>query len=219
MPRVVNRIMVPKDGPIKSLEPVVVQSFSCVRFFATPWIAAHQPFLSITNSWSLLKLMSTESVMPSNHLILCCPLLLPPSIFPSIRVFSNENKLRGRGNGGYRWEVANQLILRWEIILNYLSGPSVITKVLIHERGRQGCYCKSQKRRCDDGSKNQTAAVCEALRLAAVLLALMVEEGVTSHRMWVDSETGQDQEAFSSRVSRKNTGVSLSTPRSQSSEI
>lgn len=76
-----------------------------------------------------------------------------------------------------------------------------------------------QKRRCDDGSKNWTAAVCEALRPAAVFLALMVEEGVTSHRTWVDSETGQDQEAFSSRVSRKNAGVSLSTPRSQPSEI
>ena len=57
---------------------------------ATPWIATHQAFLSITNSWNLLKLMSIELVMPSNHLILCHPFLLPPSIFPSIRVFSNE---------------------------------------------------------------------------------------------------------------------------------
>ena len=67
-----------------------VQLFSHVRLFATPWTAAHQAFLSITNSQGLLKFMSIESVMPSNHLILCCPLLLPPSIFPSIRVFSNE---------------------------------------------------------------------------------------------------------------------------------
>ena len=59
----------------------------------TPWTAAHQAFLSITNSQSLLKFMSIESVMPSNHLILCQPLLLPPSIFPSIRVFSNESIL------------------------------------------------------------------------------------------------------------------------------
>ena len=58
-----------------------------------PWTTAHQASLSITNSWSLLKLMSIESVMPSNHLILCHPLLLPPSIFPSIRVFSNESVL------------------------------------------------------------------------------------------------------------------------------
>ena len=59
----------------------------------TPWTAACQASLSITNSWSLLKLISFESVMPSNHLILCRPLLLPPSIFPSIRVFSNESVL------------------------------------------------------------------------------------------------------------------------------
>ena len=62
----------------------------------TPWTAARQASLSITNSRSLLKLMSIESVMPSNHLILCCPLLLPPSIFPSIRVFSNESALHIR---------------------------------------------------------------------------------------------------------------------------
>ena len=73
-----------------------VQSFSRVRLFATPWTAAHQASLSITNSRSLLKLMSIESVMPSNHLILCCPLLLSPSIFPSIRVFSNESVLHIR---------------------------------------------------------------------------------------------------------------------------
>ena len=60
---------------------------------ATPWTTAHQASPSITNSWSLLKLISIESVMPSNHLILCHPLVLPPSIFPSIRVFSNESVL------------------------------------------------------------------------------------------------------------------------------
>ena len=70
-----------------------VQLLSHVRLFVTPWTAAHQAFLSITNSQSLLKFMSIESVMPSNHLILCQPLLLPPSIFPSIRVFSNESIL------------------------------------------------------------------------------------------------------------------------------
>ena len=68
-----------------------VQSLSCVRLFATPWTAARQASLSITNSQSLLKLMSIKPVMPSNHLILCHPLLLPPSIFPTIRVFSNES--------------------------------------------------------------------------------------------------------------------------------
>ena len=73
-----------------------VQSLSRVRLFATPWTAAHQASLSINNSYSLLKLRSIESVMPSNHLILCHPLLLLPSIFPSIRVFSNESALRIR---------------------------------------------------------------------------------------------------------------------------
>ena len=71
-----------------------VQSLSHVQLFDTPWTAAHQASLSITSSWSLLKLMSIESVMPSNQLILCHPLLLlPPSIFPSIRVFSSESVL------------------------------------------------------------------------------------------------------------------------------
>ena len=70
-----------------------VQSFSCVRLFATPWTVACQASLSITNSWSPPKHMSIESVMPSNHLILCRLLLLLPSIFPSIRVFSNESVL------------------------------------------------------------------------------------------------------------------------------
>ena len=72
------------------------QSLSHVRLFVTPWTAAHQASLSITISRSLLKLMYIESVMPSNHLILCDPLLLLPSIFPSIRVFSNESALRIR---------------------------------------------------------------------------------------------------------------------------
>ena len=75
---------------------VSVQSLSRVRLFATPWTAARQASLSITNSWSLLKLMSIESVMPCNHLILYRPFLLPPSIFPSIRVFSNESVLHIR---------------------------------------------------------------------------------------------------------------------------
>ena len=70
-----------------------VQLLSHVQLFVIPWTAAHQASLSITNSQSLLKLMSIKSVMPSNHLILCHPLLLPPSIFPSIRVFSNESVL------------------------------------------------------------------------------------------------------------------------------
>ena len=77
-----------------SISFISVQILSPVRF-VTPWIAAHLVSLSITISWSLLKLMSIELVMPSNHLILCCPLLLP-SVFPSIRVFSRESTLRMR---------------------------------------------------------------------------------------------------------------------------
>ena len=77
-------------------EVTLVQLLSCVRLFATPWTVACQASLSITNSWSLLKLTSIESVMPSNHLILCRPLLLPSSVFPSIRVFSGESVLRIR---------------------------------------------------------------------------------------------------------------------------
>ena len=73
-----------------------VQSLSHVRLFVTPWTAARQASLSLTNSWSLLRLMSIKSVMPFNHLILCRPLLLPPSIFPSIRIFSNESALHIR---------------------------------------------------------------------------------------------------------------------------
>ena len=73
-----------------------VQLLNHVQLFATPWTAAHQASMSITNSWKLNKLMSIESVMPSNHLILCSPLLLSPSVFPSTRDFSNESALHIR---------------------------------------------------------------------------------------------------------------------------
>ena len=72
-----------------------IQLLSHVRLFATPWTATRQASLCITNSWSLLKLTSIESVMPSNYLILCCPLLLLPPIIPSIRVFSKESVASG----------------------------------------------------------------------------------------------------------------------------
>ena len=83
-------------GLNKTVEFSSVQSLSSVRLFATPWTAAHQASLSITNFRSLLKPLSIESVMPSNHLILCRPLLLLSSIFPSIRAFSNESTLHMR---------------------------------------------------------------------------------------------------------------------------
>ena len=78
----------------KNIKFVVVQILSHVWLFATPYSVAPQASLSCTISWSLLKLISIESVMPSNHLILLCPLLLLPSIFPSIRIFSNKSVLR-----------------------------------------------------------------------------------------------------------------------------
>ena len=76
---------------LMNLEDVVVQLLSRVPLFATPWTAAHEAPVSFTISLSLFKLMSIESVMPFNHLVLCCPLLLLTSIFPSIRIFSNES--------------------------------------------------------------------------------------------------------------------------------
>ena len=92
-----------KNIILKVVFGVVVQSVSHVRLFATPWTAECQASLSFTISWSLLKLMSTKAVMPSNHLVLCHPLLLHPlllllgkKIFPSIRVFSNESALHIR---------------------------------------------------------------------------------------------------------------------------
>ena len=82
-----------KVGNMPKIELSLVQSLSGVQLFVNPWTIARQASVSITNSWSLPKLMSIESVMPSNHLILCCSLLLLPSIFPSVRVFSNESVL------------------------------------------------------------------------------------------------------------------------------
>ena len=76
----------------------------------TPWAAACQASMSITNSWSLLKLMSIESVMPSNHLILCHPLLLLPSVFPSIRVFSSESVLKKPSTDWHTWEKNENMI-------------------------------------------------------------------------------------------------------------
>ena len=86
----------PRQSDSRSVLFSSVQSLSRVRLFATPWIAACQASLSITNSWSSLKLTSLELVMPSSHLILCRPLFLLPPIPPSIRVFSNESTLRMR---------------------------------------------------------------------------------------------------------------------------
>ena len=92
-----------------------VQVLSRVWLLVTPWTAACQASLSITNSWSLLKLMFNESVMPSNHLILCHPLLLLPSIFPSIRVFSNEWALR------IKWPKLQHQSFQWIFRTDFLE--------------------------------------------------------------------------------------------------
>ena len=97
----------PEDSGVTSIQFTSVQLLSRVWLFATPWIAASQASLSMTNSRSLLKLMSIELVMPSNHLILCLPFLLP-SVFPSIRVFSNESALRIRWPKYWSFQLQHQ---------------------------------------------------------------------------------------------------------------
>ena len=92
-----------RENQVFSQNWIVVQSLSHVQLFVTPWTAAHQTSLSFNVSLSLLKLMSIESVMPFNHLILCCPLLLLPSIFPSIRVFYSESALHIRWTKYWRF--------------------------------------------------------------------------------------------------------------------
>ena len=112
-----NSLVVPENSKRVSII-VVVQSLSHVRLLVTPPTAAGQASLSFTISWSWLRFMSIESVMPSNHLILCCPLLFLPSIFPSIRVFSNESTLQ------IRWP--NKLLelqhqsFKWIVIVDFL---------------------------------------------------------------------------------------------------
>ena len=98
-PWIIFKIYTKKDLillPDRSFIYRSVQLLSCVQLFVTLWTAPCQASLSINNSWSLVKLLSIELVMPSNYFILCCPLILLPSIFPSIRVFSNESVLHIR---------------------------------------------------------------------------------------------------------------------------
>ena len=113
----------PSESPRKPrcifIEVSVQFSRSVVSDSATPWIVASQASLSITNSQSLHKLMSIESVMPSNHLILCCPLLLPPSIFPSIRIFSNESVLLIRWPKCWEFQLQHQSF-QWIFKIDFL---------------------------------------------------------------------------------------------------
>ena len=99
-----------------------VQFFSCVWLFATPWTAALQASLSITNSWSLLRLMSIESVMPSKHLIICHPLLILPLIFPSIRVFSNESVLCIRWSNNWSFSFSISPSSEYSGLISFMIG-------------------------------------------------------------------------------------------------
>ena len=124
---------------------------------ATPWTVAHQPSLSITNSWCLLILMSIESVMPSNHLILCHPLLLPPSIFPSIRVFSNESVLHSRWPNYWSFsfsispsnEYSGLMSIRMDLLAGSPCSPRDSLKSLIqHHSSVEVVYLESDPRKC-----------------------------------------------------------------------
>ena len=117
---------------IISFDPSV-QSLSHVQLFATPWTAARQASLSITKSWSLLKLMSIELVMPSNHLILCHPFFLPPSIFPSFRVFSNESVLclRWPKYWSFSFSISPSKEYRGQISLGFTGWISLQSKGLL----------------------------------------------------------------------------------------
>ena len=110
-----------------SIQFCSVQSLCHVWLFATPWFAAHQASLSITNSWSLLRLLSIESMMPFNYLILCHPLLFLPSIFPSIRVFSNESVFRIRWPK-YWFQLQHQSY-QWIVRTDFLKNGLVLLAV------------------------------------------------------------------------------------------
>ena len=127
-----------------------VQSLSCVWLFVTPWTAAHQASLSITNSRSLPKLMSIESVLPSNHLIFCRLLLLLPSVFPSIRVFSNESAVHVRGPKYWRFgfnispssEYSGLISFRMDW-LDHLAVQGTLKNLLQHHRSKASILQRS----------------------------------------------------------------------------
>ena len=127
-----------------------VQSLSCVWLFATAWTAARQASLSITNSQSLLKLMSIELVMPSNHLILCHPLLFIPSIFPSIRVLSKESVLHIRGPNYWSFsfsispsnEYSGMISFRMDW-LDLLAVQGILKSLLQHHSSKASIWCSA----------------------------------------------------------------------------
>ena len=112
---------------------------SRVQLSATPWTAAHQASLSFTISWSLLKLMSIELMMPSNHLILCCPLLLLPSIFSSIRVFSNESVLRIRWPEYWNFSFSISPSNEYSGLISFRTDWCACVEVSLYVRGVLTC--------------------------------------------------------------------------------
>ena len=135
------------------LPNISVQSLSRVWLFATPWTAACQASLSITNSQSLLRLMSIELMMPSNHLILCHPLLLLPSIFPNIRVFSNESVLRLRWPSIGVSAIAVNLNFLHTILTVVLFSPTFPKPVALS----LAPFCQSTLAQLDEGKMGTTA--------------------------------------------------------------
>ena len=145
-----------------------VQWLSRVQLFVIPWTAACQASLSIASSWSLLKLMSIELVMPSNHLILCHPLLLPPSIFPSIRVFSNESALCIRGPKYWSFKLQHQSF-QWIFRTDFLSD------------GLDGSPCSPK-----DSQESSPAPLLELefVEWGRESLSLVGKGGVKGHNVW-----------------------------------
>ena len=127
---------------------VVAQLLSQDRLFATPWTAAYQAFLSFTISQSLLKLVSIESVMPSNHLILCCPLLLLPSTFPGIRVFSKGLALLIRWSKYWSFSFSIRPSSEYSGLISFkLYKPSSINKRQHGGWNENSLFVRSQRRR------------------------------------------------------------------------
>ena len=120
-----------------------VQLLSCVELFVTSWTAACKASLSITNSWSLLKFMSIESVIQSNHFILCCPLVLLPSVFPSIRVFSNKSVLHIRWPKYWSFSFSITLLSEYSGLISFrmdwldlLVVQGTLKSLLLHHRSK-----------------------------------------------------------------------------------
>ena len=147
-----------------------VQPLSRVQLFVTPWTAAGQASLSITNSWSLLKLMSIELVTPSNNFIFCHPLLLPPSIFPSIKVFSNESVLRIRWPKYWSFsfsispfnEYSGLIYFRMDW-LDLLAAQGTLKSILQHHSSKPSLFCYSAFFRVQLSCRYMTTGKTEAL--------------------------------------------------------